>query len=433
MKEINIIKDEQTGTYTFTNFQEIKTNLEEVLEGFKDKIYTDPEDAASDKKVLDEYKASIQAVLNELKSPYAEVEKQLKGLIDMVQEPIKAINKYEKELKDAETKRELIAIAKECGEILGEYKYFVINSPSFIEPDWTKSTYKSYNKRKAAIEEKIQKARNDINTISKIGGDNRSALLANYYETLTLDNVDRFISALDADITEVEDTEITSVSGYKVIKIYGTRDKLEQVYHSLDILGVEFEELEDGMPGAPKEVLEPIFDSFVAFDTENSGTYGGKDKPAELTEIGAVKVINGQIVDSKDWLINPLREIVPMLARMTRIDNEMVKDKPTIDLVIKEFKEFVGDLPFVGHNIVAADLRFILKDGEKNGIAFENEFFDTNKYAKELRDKRGFEFEDTKLEHLAEYFGVIDEGHHRADNDARVNAEVYLKLKEIKN
>ena len=55
MKEINIIKDEQTGTYTFTNFQEIKTNLEEVLEGFKDKIYTDPEDAASDKKVLDEY------------------------------------------------------------------------------------------------------------------------------------------------------------------------------------------------------------------------------------------------------------------------------------------------------------------------------------------------------------------------------------------
>ena len=115
---------------------------------------------------------------------------------------------------------------------------------------------------------------------------------------------------------------------------------------------------------------------------------------------------------------------------MTRIDNEMVKDKPTVDVVIKEFKEFVGDLPFVGHNIKAADLRFVLKDGEKNGIAFENEFFDTNKYAKSIKARYGFE--DTKLEYLAGYFGIADEGHHRADNDATVNAKVYLRLKELR-
>lgn len=430
MKELNIIKNEQIGTYSITNFQEVKSSLEEELKGFKDKIYTDPEEAASDRIVLEGYKTGLQAVLNELKGPYAEVEKQLDGLLKMVQEPISVINKYEKKLKEEESKRELMAIAEECGDVLGEYKYFVINSPSFIESDWTKSKFNTYNKRKAAIEEKIQKARSDINTISKIGGENRSALLANYYETLTLDNVDRFISALSADTTEVADTEINSASGYKIIKVYGTRDKLEQVYHSLDILGVEFEELEDGMPGAPKEVLEPIFDTFVAFDTENSGTYGGKDKPAELTEIGAVKVVNGQIVDSRDWLIDPQRDILPNIVKLTGIDNEMVKDKPTIDVVIKEFKGFVGEMPFVGHNIKAADLRFILKDGEKNGIAFENKFFDTNKYAKTIKDKCGFE--DTKLEYLAGYFGVIDEGHHRADNDARVNAEVYLKLKDIK-
>lgn len=430
MEKINIIKNEQTGTYSITNYEDVKLNLEEVLKGFKNKTYTDPEEAAADRIVLEEYKVGIQDVLNELKRPYIDVEKQLETLLKMIQEPLSVINKFEKKLKEEESKKELMAIAEECGDVLGEYKYFVINSPSFIESDWTKSKFNSYNKRKTAIEEKIQKARSDINTISKIGGDNRSALLANYYETLTLENVDRFISALGAEATEVEDTDINSASGYKIIKIYGTRDKLEQVYHSLDILGVEFEELEDGMPGGPKEILEPIFESFVVIDTENSGTYGGKDKPAELTEIGAVKVINGQIVDSRDWLINPQREIVPRIARMTRIDNDMVKDKPTIDVVIKEFKEFVGDLPFVGHNIKGADLRFILRDGEKNGIAFENEFFDTNKYAKTIKDKCGFE--DTKLEYLAGYFGIVDEGHHRADNDAKVNAEVYLKLKEIR-
>ena len=430
MSQIVITQNNNEGKYFVSNYEEIKNNLERAVKEYSGKTYTSPEEASKDKAVLENYKESIQKVLGNIKEPYAEVEKQLDSLLKIIQKPLSVINKYEKLLREEERKKELLAIAEECSDVLGEYKYFVINSPTFIDPAWLRSDFKTYNKRKTAIEEKINKAISDINTINKVGGDNRKALLANYYETLTLDNVDRFLNALNNDNDTISANEINSAVGYKVIKIYGTKDKLDQVYHSLDILGVEFEELEDGMPGAPKEVFEPVFDSFVAFDTENSGTYGGKDLPAALTEIGAVKVINGQIVDSKDWLINPQREIVSKIARMTRIDNEMVKDKPTIDEVIKEFKEFVGDLPFVGHNIKAADLRFIIRDGEKNGIAFENEFFDTNKYAKKIKDKAGFE--DTKLEYLAGYFGVVDEGYHRADNDAKVNAEVYLKLKGAK-
>lgn len=429
MSRIEVIRDETTGKYSIVNYQDIRQGLEKAVEPYRDKTYTDPEDAARDRETLEGYKGSIQCVLDQIKEPYSDAEKQLNGLIRIIQEPLSAISKYEKALQQEEKKKEILSIAEECGDVLGEYKYFVISSPSFIDSAWLTTAYKTYNKKKAAIEEKINKALSDIHTINTIGGENRQAILANYYETLSMDNVDRFVNALNTEIKEENSVEINSAKGYKIIKIYGTKDKIDQVYHSLDILGVEFEELEDGMPGAPKEVFEPVFDSFVAFDTENSGTYGGKDKPAELTEIGAVKVINGVIVDSKDWLINPQREIVPRIARMTRIDNEMVKDKPTIDVVINEFKQFVGDLPFVGHNIKAADLRFILKDGEKNGIAFENEFFDTNKYAKKIKDKAGFE--DTKLEYLAGFFGVVDEGHHRADNDAKVNAEVYLKMKEL--
>jgi len=426
MSSIQLSRKEN-GEYVIENYAEIKLRLESAVKAYEGKTYTSPEEASKDKAVLENYKDSIQNVMDKIKEPYAEVEKQLDTLLKIIQKPLSVINKYEKLLREDERKKELLAIAEECSDVLGEYKYFVLKSPTFIDPAWLRSDFKAYNKRKAAIEEKINKAVSDINTINKVGGDNRKALLANYYETLTLDNVDRFLNALNNENDTLTANEINSAVGYKVIKIYGTKDKLDQVYHSLDILGVEFEELEDGMPGAPKEVFEPVFDSFVAFDTENSGTYGGKDKTAELTEIGAVKVINGVIVESKDWLINPQREIVPRIARMTRIDNGMVKDKPTIDVVIKEFKQFVGDLPFVGHNIKAADLRFILKDGEKNGIAFENEFFDTNKYAKKIKDKAGFE--DTKLEYLAGFFGVVDEGHHRADNDAKVNAEVYLKMK----
>ena len=429
MENIIYKREPETGICYLENYASYKQELTEFVNQYKGKTYTDPDEAAKDRTVLESYKEQLQDVLGKIKEPYVEIEKQIESLLKIIQEPISAINRYEKLLREEERKKELMAIAEECGEVLGEYKYFVINSPAFIEAAWLRGTFTSYNKRKSAIQEKIARISNDIHTIAQIGGEHRKALLANYYETLRLDNVDRFIDALNSKDAETAKVNNSGAAGYKVIKIYGTREDLEQVYHSLDILGVEFEELEDGLPGAPKEVFEPVFDSFVAFDTENSGTYGGKDLPAALTEIGAVKVINGQIVDNKDWLINPQREIVPRIARMTRITNDMVKDEPTINTVIKEFKEFVGDLPFVGHNIKAADLRFILKDGEKNGIAFQNEFFDTNKYAKKIKDNYGFE--DTKLEYLAGYFGIKDEGHHRADNDAKVNAEVYLKLKNL--
>ena len=429
MEEIKIIRDVETGYYQVADYDRVKSDLEAVIQEYDGKTYSDPEEAASDKAVLEGYKVRLQSALDQIKEPYAEAEKQIEKLLKIVQGPLSVINKYEKLLREEGRRKELLSIAEECADVLGEYKYFVINSPSFIESSWLRSDFKTYNKRKEAIEEKINKAINDINTINRMGNDNKKAILANYYESLTLENVDRFVNALKQDSTSISSAESSGVKGYRIIKVYGTKDDLDQVYHSLDILGIEFEELEDRMPGAPKEVFEPVFDSFVAFDTENSGTYGGKDLPAALTEIGAVKVINGQIIESKDWLINPQREIIPRIARLTRINNEMVKDKPTIDVVIKEFKQFVGDLPFVGHNIKAADLRFILKDGEKNGIAFENEFFDTNKYAKKVKEKAGFE--DTKLEYLAKFFGIKDEGHHRADNDAKVNAEVYLRLKEL--
>jgi DNA polymerase III epsilon subunit-like protein len=63
----------------------------------------------------------------------------------------------------------------------------------------------------------------------------------------------------------------------------------------LDFLGIDYEELEDGMPRPMKEIELPDFDSFVAFDIETTGTYGAAngDAPAEITEIGAVKVEGG--------------------------------------------------------------------------------------------------------------------------------------------
>ena len=46
--------------------------------------------------------------------------------------------------------------------------------------------------------------------------------------------------------------------------------------------------------------------------------------PAEITEIGAIKVINGVVVDRVDWLCNPGRNIVPRIAQIIHITENIV-------------------------------------------------------------------------------------------------------------
>ena len=236
-------------------------------------------------------------------------------------------------------------------------------------------------------------------------------------------------SDLSGNLDELSDNDITV--GYKILKIYGTNKQMSQVLDELTLLNVEYEEIEDGMPKDFEEITEPVMDSFVAFDIETSGTSGAAydDLPSEITEIGAVKVVNGEVISTFSELCNPGRKITRRVEQLTHITNEMVKDKPSVNEVIKQFREFCSDLPLVGHNIKSMDLHYISTAAKRNGIEFANPYFDTYLYAKRFKDQMGWE--NLKLEYLAGQFGIKDESHHRAYNDAEVNVAVYFKLKEM--
>ena len=81
-------------------------------------------------------------------------------------------------------------------------------------------------------------------------------------------------------------------------------------------MGVDVKEFEDGMPKPMEELTVPDFDSFVAFDIETTGSFGaaGGDDEAQITEIGAVRVINGEVVERFDELADPGRSFTPMIA-----------------------------------------------------------------------------------------------------------------------
>ncbi len=237
------------------------------------------------------------------------------------------------------------------------------------------------------------------------------------------------INAFIEENTPAEPEE-EAVTGYQILKIIGTPEQMTALMAQVKKLGMGVEVLEDGMPAAMTELTEPSFNSFVAFDIETTGTYGvdNGDAPAEITEIGAVKVVNGQIVERFSALANPGREIVPGIARLTHITNEMVQDKPPIDEVIREFKEFVGDAILVGHNIKSCDIPHITKAAKRAGVAFTNDYFDTYRYAKQLKEAMGWE--NVKLEYLARQFGVSQPDAHRAWCDAEANVGVYFGLRE---
>lgn len=232
-------------------------------------------------------------------------------------------------------------------------------------------------------------------------------------------------------VDEIAVESTSNVCGYKVLKITATEDQMASIFDQLELMGVEVEELEDGMPKAMPELTIPEFDSFVAFDIETTGSNGAAngDGEAKITEIGAVRVVNGVVVERFDELANPGRDIVPRIARMTHITNAMVADKPPVDEIIRRFHEFVGDSVLVGHNIKSSDLRYITKAADQAGVHFEIPFLDTYLLAKTYKTQMNWE--KLNLPYLAQFYGFEHKEAHRAWSDAEVNAQIYFELQKL--
>ncbi|WP_316186197.1 MULTISPECIES: exonuclease domain-containing protein [unclassified Bradyrhizobium] len=87
---------------------------------------------------------------------------------------------------------------------------------------------------------------------------------------------------------------------------------------------------------------------YIVVDIETTGSWASGDR---ITEIGAVKIRNHQVVDEWHSLLNPQRPIPANITRLTGITNEMVRDAPVFASVADSFLEFMGDGVFVAHNV----------------------------------------------------------------------------------
>ena len=162
--------------------------------------------------------------------------------------------------------------------------------------------------------------------------------------------------------------------------------------------------------------------TFVVFDLETTGL---NFNTCKIIEIGAVKIVKGQIVEQFSTFVNPQCHIPEDATNKNHITDDMVRDAPTFEQVFPDFYKFIEGSTLVAHNI-NFDFPFISYYAKPLGYIINNPTQDTllisQKYLGQLKH--------FKLANVCEFLGISLVGAHRAVNDTVATAKVFIKLME---
>jgi DNA polymerase-3 subunit alpha (Gram-positive type) len=189
------------------------------------------------------------------------------------------------------------------------------------------------------------------------------------------------------------------------------------------IYGVECYLLDDNVPIVYNSSDYELNGEFIVFDIE---TTGFNFKNNKITEIGAVKVKDYEIIDTFSTFVNPEMPIPYEIVKLTGISDEMVKNAPKTEEALKNFFEFAGNAPLVAHN-AKFDIGFIDHYAKESGIKRDSIVIDTLQMSRWIVTA----ISKYKLGSLAKYFGISLKNAHRALDDAYATGEVFVKLLEL--
>ena len=167
---------------------------------------------------------------------------------------------------------------------------------------------------------------------------------------------------------------------------------------------------------------EPLDGTFIVFDLETTGLNPVSE---EITEIAAVRVVEGEIRDSFQTYVNPHKPIPAEITELTGISDETVADAPDLDKAVPEFLAWAGEgqYPLVAHN-AGFDMGFLRTACQRLGIEREFTSIDTLEMSRLMLPH----MHKFKLNILAKELQVGPFEHHRASEDAAVLGRIYVKL-----
>ena len=156
------------------------------------------------------------------------------------------------------------------------------------------------------------------------------------------------------------------------------------------------------------------------FDIETTGLKVAHDA---ITEIGAVILKDGEIVDTFQTFVDPERRLSPEIIGLTGITDDMLRGAPKLEDALHAFLAFAGGRPLAAHN-AEFDISFIRAGCKKCGIPFEPTYLDSLIFAQNLLPELG----KYKLDIVADHLQLPQFNHHRASDDAIPVAQMLAKF-----
>ncbi|MBR1862889.1 MAG: 3'-5' exoribonuclease [Ruminococcus sp.] len=163
-------------------------------------------------------------------------------------------------------------------------------------------------------------------------------------------------------------------------------------------------------------------EDYVVIDLETTGLSPNK---ADIIEIGAVKVVGSVIVDRFDKLVKPPKSLPQKTTELTGITMADLENAPSINCVLPELLNFIGDFWLVGHNIIDFDSQFLAVACARLQYPFENKLIDTLEMSRQALPA----LKDHKLETVCKHFKVKNKKAHRALSDCEATQAIYEKLR----
>ncbi|WP_119009220.1 3'-5' exonuclease [Vibrio superstes] len=170
--------------------------------------------------------------------------------------------------------------------------------------------------------------------------------------------------------------------------------------------------------------MTSLANSVVVLDFETTGLSPNMGDRA--IEIGAVKLVDGEVVDTFQQLMNPGFRVSSFIAGYTGITNDMLRTAPSCEEVMGEFAAFISNCNLVAHN-ASFDKRFLDAELDAIGAGYTGQFACSMLIARRLYQQAPTH----KLGDLIHYKNIEHDGvFHRALADSEMTAKLWLVMLE---
>ena len=216
-----------------------------------------------------------------------------------------------------------------------------------------------------------------------------------------------------------------AITDHGVVQAYpdmmNTAEELRKKGQDIKVLyGMEAYYVNDMVPTVSGAEDSRLDGEFIVFDIETTGLSVANER---ITEIGAVRLVGGEVKDSFNIFVNPGKPIPAKITELTGITNEMVADAPSEAQALQQFYDFCGDCRvLVAHN-APFDTGFIYAAAKRSGLPYEFTAVDTVPMCRALYPGH----KNYKLDTVADFLKLPPFNHHRACDDAKVLGGIFAR------